>query len=177
MLQHAQIPRRASCLPLCLCARFLVFSVTVWQCFPEVPVSHSASIGAAQATWRQVLGHLSIQGHEQWLPYQLYSPPIGQNLYPWFSAPDTIFSSEVPRSTAVPGLLALLLATASAEGSHHILTGLVLLAILLFFLAHCWGRLCSSAQSRMPYHIFGIQFPVCLCVTDLSLHLMLIWAW
>lgn len=45
------------------------------------------------------------------------------------------------------------------------------------FLAHCWGRLCSLALLLMSYHIFGIQFPVCLCVTDLSLHLTLIWVW
>lgn len=50
-------------------AQFLVLSVTVWQCFPEVPLSHSAPRGSAQATWREALGHLSIWGHEQWLQF------------------------------------------------------------------------------------------------------------
>lgn len=118
MLQHAQIHRAASCPPVHLSAQFLVSSVTVWQCFPEVPLSHSASIGMAQ-------GHVKTS---TWPP---------QHSRAWAVAPTSAFLSSYlaeslllifrPRhhfqlrgAPAVPGLLALLLATVSAEGSHHI---------------------------------------------------------
>ena len=129
-------------------------------------------------TCRRAFSYLGIRGYKQWLPTSaIFSSYLAETWTLIFR--QTL--SSVQRclcSTALQGLLTLLLATASVEGSHHIFfICLVLLAILLSFLAHCWGRLCSLAQSLMSHHIFGIQFPVCLRVTDLSLHLMLIWAW
>lgn len=138
----------------------------------ESQCSHRHSPGhVKRSTWPPQ--HLGARTVAQ---IQLVSP-LWQNLYPWFSGQTPLSAQRCPCSSAVPGLLALLPATASAEGSHHIFNWSDFACNFAFFLAHYWRRLCNTAQSRMPFHIFGIQFPVCLCVTDLSLHLMLIWTW
>lgn len=122
-------------------------SVTVWICFPEVPVSYSPSIGTAQkdsqaSVW--LPRHSGIWVLASDTSYLLLL--FGRNSALDFQ-PQTL--SSVQRclcSTALLGPLALLLATASAEGSDHtFLIGLVSLTILLTFLAYCCGRLCSVA--------------------------------
>lgn len=97
--------------------------------------------------------------------HQLFSPFIWQKPYPWFSGTDTTFSVEV-------SLFNCSARTASTAPRHcfsrrkpsRIFQFAWFCTILLSFLAHFWGRFCSLAQSLMSYHIFGIQFPVCLCV-------------
>lgn len=120
LLQHAQIPRPAPCLPVHLSAQFLVFSVTVWQCFPEVPLSHSAPIGTTQATWRQHLATPAFRGTSSGSNVSFSLLLCGKISILDFQTQTPFSDQRCPCSTAVPGLLALLLATASVEGSHHI---------------------------------------------------------
>lgn len=114
------VPKFTAQLPACHFTRLPSFWCSV---SPSDNASRSASESElfqrqAQATWRQAHGHLSIRGHEQWLQLQLFSPPIWQNLQPWFSGQTPFFSSEVPLFYCCARTLTLLLATALAEAGH-----------------------------------------------------------
>ena len=172
MLQHRQIPihRQAPCKkirdhylkkPACQFACLLDLWWSPSHCltmFPKVHMSHSPSIGTAQngsqaSVW--LPQHSGVWAMASHISYFLLS--FGRN-----SMLDRQYLQKCFCSTVLLGLLTLLLATDLVEGNHHVfLICLILLIILLSFLVHCWGSLCSPAQPLMAYRIFGIQLPVC----------------
>lgn len=131
-------------------------SVTVWQCYPVVPVSHSPSTGTARndsqaSVWLPQPSGTKAMASDISLFFLLFS----RNFNLDFQAQTLCSIQRCLCSAALLGLLALLLATASGEGSHPIfLIWLVLPAVLLSFLAYCWGWFCSLSVTHVLLHLW-----------------------
>lgn len=159
-------------LPICLSAGFMVVTVSLSDKVSQKSLWVTALLqGQPGTTRRRVFSYLSLRGQKQWLlTSAIFSSYLVETLTLIFRYRHYVQFRGV---CVQLGVLALLLATASAEGSHPIF--LISLQFCFLFLPTAEDN-SVACQSPMFYCIFGIQFPVFLCVTDLSLYLTLIQA-